>query len=102
MSPALNVESQIDLDVKRPMLENLLNLLNIKDEYVEQAKAHFKVQKEEMKKKKTQPRSPGEIMSNCRWRRQRMTHPWTLSSFTQKTNRCQKQSVSLCAVRNVS
>ena len=37
MSPALNIDSQIDLEVKGPMLEDLLSLVSIKKEHARDA-----------------------------------------------------------------
>ena len=54
MSPALDIDSQIDLEVKGPMLEDLLSLVSIKKEHARDALDYVAEQAElnAMRKKK--------------------------------------------------
>lgn len=52
LSPALNVDSQTDIDVKGPMLEDLLELVNVKEEHALQAKVHSQEQLEQSQRRR--------------------------------------------------
>ena len=62
LSPALNVDSQTDIDVKQPLLEDILSLINIQQEDGIKANQYVQEQLQEGLKRKKK----GSIPSTCK------------------------------------
>ncbi len=71
LSPALNVDSQTDMDVKGPLLEDLLDLIDVKQECAVQARLHAQEYLHQSQKKRSKSTScgiflPGILSHRCK------------------------------------
>ena len=60
LSPALNVDSQTDIDVKKPLLEDILALMDISDDFGSLARQHYEESLKTRTRRKKSTQSSGD------------------------------------------